>query len=45
MDVLGNPIDEKGPIKSKVAMPFIENRLHMKIVASDELLGNWYQSN
>ena len=39
MDVLGNPIDEKGPIKSKVAMPIHRKPpAYEELSASDELL-------
>ena len=39
MDVLGNPIDEKGPIKSKVAMPIHRKPpAYEELAASDELL-------
>ena len=39
MDVLGNPIDEKGPIKSKVAMPIHSKPpAYEELAASDELL-------
>ncbi len=39
MDVLGNPIDEKGPIKSKVAMPIHRKPpTYEELAASDELL-------
>ena len=39
MDVLGNPIDEKGPIKSKQAMPIHRKPpAYEELAASDELL-------
>ena len=39
MDVLGNTIDEKGPIKSKVAMPIHRKPpAYEELAASDELL-------
>ena len=39
MDVLGNPIDEKGPIKSKLAMPIHRKPpAYEELAASDELL-------
>ena len=39
MDVLGNPIDEKGPIKSKVTMPIHRKPpAYEELAASDELL-------
>ena len=39
MDVLGNPIDEKGPIKSEVAMPIHRKPpAYEELAASDELL-------
>ena len=39
MDVLGNPIDEKGPINSKVAMPIHRKPpAYEELAASDELL-------
>ena len=39
MDVLGNPIDEKGPIKSKVVMPIHRKPpAYEELAASDELL-------
>ena len=39
MDVLGNPIDEKGPIKAKQAMPIHRKPpAYEELAASDELL-------